>query len=710
METKLKLKRNSLFLLYLLSLLLAGVLFTPSHLSTNMMAIFKHDENIEKLKIMNSFEKSTTLFVSIEGFSKENRQKLLQIEKDLKKFDFITKTTFNTSKIEISNYLKKNYYLLSDFNNTKLDNKTIEHQVKALKQSLVNSFFYTPIDKNDPLKLFKFNLTVSKGLTKNSFLALGERGYLLTAELNATLSNMKEAQAIEAKLTNYFKEKKEILVFSTLFFTAQNSKIIKSSVQTILYLSFFLLILLFFITLRDHKLLLANTLSLGSSIFFALALSTYIFKELSIFVLAFGSAISSMSVDYLFHNYFHGQYKKRGINYSILWAFLSTILGFFMLSFVDFPLIQQLAIFAILSLSFSYFQFTFLYPYLQLELKEKRVNILKFVKFKPIMSIPLIFVFSIVVIVYAGFNLHFDYNFKHLDYDNQPLRQKQTIIEAHMPKKQMLLIEASSVNALITKAHQLKKLCPSTNSLADFTLTQKVLKEKLNHLSSYDFTDLRNQLNQVANRLGFKENYFRNSYLFVDTMPKSYSANLNSLKKLGYEVIKQDNKFYTLASFSKFKEKSWKTIEGVSLIDASTLLKSSMKKMFNNLLFYLFISFLSIVILVLFIVREKAILALNFILFPMAIILLYLSFVQINIMHLFSMIVIVVAGIDYGIYMSKENSLQTSEAILYSVLTTFSGFGILVVSSIGAIHSIGMVISMGILSILFLILFMKTQN
>ena len=78
-------------------------------------------------------------------------------------------------------------------------------------------------------------------------------------------------------------------------------------------------------------------------------------------------------------------------------------------------------------------------------------------------------------------------------------------------------------------------------------------------------------------------------------------------------------------------------------------------------------------------------------------------------MHLFSIIIIVVAGVDYGIYMSHENSKETKEAIFYSLLTTFSGFGILVLSDIGAIHSIGVVITLGILAILFLVLFLKIE-
>jgi len=709
METKLKLKRNSLFLAYLLSLLLALTLFTPSHLSTNMLTIFESDENIEKLKIINSFEKATTLFVSIEGFTNENRQKLLKIERELQDFDFIKKTRFNTSKIEISDYMKENYYLLSEFKGIALDAKEIELRVKELKHALLDTLFYAPIDKNDPFKLFTFNLNAQTQMTKNGFLALGKRGYLLTAELSAKLSNMEEAQAIEARLSKYFEEKEELLAFSTLFFTAQNSKIIKSSVHTILYISFALLVLLFFIMLRDYKLLLANSITLASSIFFALAISTYVFSELSIFVLAFGAAISSMSVDYLFHNYFHGQYKKGGINYSILWAFLTTLLGFFMLSFVAFPLIKQLAIFAMLSLSFSYFQFTFLYPYLKLEAKDKRLNILSITRLKQSLPFTLVFIFSIVTIIYAGTNLKFDYNFQNLDYDNQVLKVKQKTIEDAMPLKRAILMEGNTLDELVVRARALEKEIPSANSFVSFALTQDEVEKKLEIFEAYDFATLTELLNKSARDIGFKVGYFSDAYAFNKNIPKTYNPDIEAFKRLGYEIIKDSAKFYSVATIDSRELVLFTESEGLSLIDSATLLSSSLAKMFDSLLFYLFISFSSLVLIIFFIVRKKVVLALIFILFPMAMILLYLSFFQVNIMHLFSMIVIVVAGIDYGIYMSKENSTRTNEAILYSLLTTFSGFGILLFSSIGAIHSIGEVITIGIVSILFLILFLKSK-
>jgi hypothetical protein len=77
-----------------------------------MLSIFKSDENIEKLKIVNSFESASTLFVTIKGFNRQNKDRLIAIEKKLKQLPYIKKTKLNTSKIEISDYLKKNYYLL----------------------------------------------------------------------------------------------------------------------------------------------------------------------------------------------------------------------------------------------------------------------------------------------------------------------------------------------------------------------------------------------------------------------------------------------------------------------------------------------------------------------------------------------------------------------------------------------------------------------
>lgn len=682
-----------------------------------MLSIFKSDEHIEKLKTVNSFESASTLLVSIKGFSRENREKLSSIEKRLKKLSYVKDTKLNTSKIEISDYLKRNYYLFSEFRPIPIEDKSINQKVEQLKNSLLDSLIYQPIDKNDPFKLFNFNIFKEDKMTKDGFVTLGEYGYLLTAKLDSKVSDMQNAQKIEQELSNMFKEEKEVLLFSSLFFTAQNSKIIKENVHNILYLSFGLLILLFFITLRDYKILLVNTLTLASSIFVALAFSTFIFKEVSIFTLAFGSAISSISVDYLFHNYFHGAYQDKKVNSSIFIAFATTLLGFILLQFVEFPLISQLSVFAIISLSFSYFQFTFLYPYFGFTPKPNRLNIEFLTDIKKRLPINMVFIFSLVTILYSSLTIEFDYNLKNLDYQNIELQKRQATIQENLPQKMTLLIEANSVDELIDKAHQIKEKTSGHNSIANLALTQEQFQFKDENIQKYEFLKLKELLITNAKILGFKEGYFSNAYDFTKSIPKEYKADLIALKKLGYEIIEKNSKFYTLATVQKtnIKKENIKESElpkGVYIIDGSKLIKKTTKTMFESLMKYLFISFFAIVIIIYIFVREKIILALNFILFPIAMILLYLSVVNINIMHLFSIIIIIVAGIDYGIYMSQERSQKvhtkaTTEAIFYSLMTSFSGFGILILSSIGAIHAIGVVITIGILSILFLVLFLK---
>jgi len=708
----LKLRRSSPFLLYIFTTILAIYLFSPSHLTTNMLSIFKSDENIEKLKTVNSFESASTLFVTIKGFNQKNREKLLEIEKKLKKLPYIKETKLNTSKVEISDYLKKNYYLLSEFHPISIDNGSIENRVRELKNGLLNSFVYQPIDKNDPFGLFKFNIFTNSKMTKDGFLALGDYGYLLTAKLDSKVSDMESSQKIESQLSNMFKEDKEITLFSTLFFTAQNSKVIKNSVHNILYISFTLLILLFFVTLRDYKVLIANTVTLASSVFVALAFSTFIFEEVSMFTLAFGSAISSISVDYLFHNYFHGQYKRKGIDSSIFIAFLTTILGFLFLEFVEFPLISQLSVFAIISLGFSYFQFTFIYPYFEFTPKPNRLNISWFTNLPKIVPVNAVFIFSLIAISYSSFNIEFDYNLRNLDYKNVELQKKQKIIEDNLPQMTTLLIEGTSPNELIEKAHKLSLIASSVNSISNFAITQKEFKRRYKDIQKYDFKKLKTLLEVNAKLLKFKDGYFSNAYKFVDNIPSRYKADLVRLKEMGYEVLKRDSRFYTMATVKKGSIDKDKLLDGVYIINGLELIKKTTKTMFDSLLIYLFISLFVTIFIISIWVRERIVLALNFILFPTAIILLYLSIVNINIMHLFSIIIIIVAGIDYGIYMSKESSDKnhskaTIEAIFYSLLTSFSGFGILILSSIGAIHSIGIVITIGILSILFLVLFLK---
>jgi len=108
-------------------------------------------------------------------------------------------------------------------------------------------------------------------------------------------------------------------------------------------------------------------------------------------------------------------------------------------------------------------------------------------------------------------------------------------------------------------------------------------------------------------------------------------------------------------------------------------------------------------------VKKRFLYALNYIIFPLSFTLAILvSLDSINIMHLFSLIILIAIGIDYGIYMSNSDKpSNTMLAIKYSLLSTFAAFGVLIFSTIVALNSIGMVITLGCGAIFILIKVMK---
>jgi predicted exporter len=73
--------------------------------------------------------------------------------------------------------------------------------------------------------------------------------------------------------------------------------------------------------------------------------------------------------------------------------------------------------------------------------------------------------------------------------------------------------------------------------------------------------------------------------------------------------------------------------------------------------------------------------------------------------------IILSISIDYGIYMGSSNINQNSyEAILYSLLSTFAGFGVLIFSKVNALFSIGITATIGIFAIAILLIILKRSK
>jgi predicted exporter len=109
--------------------------------------------------------------------------------------------------------------------------------------------------------------------------------------------------------------------------------------------------------------------------------------------------------------------------------------------------------------------------------------------------------------------------------------------------------------------------------------------------------------------------------------------------------------------------------------------------------------------------RDNYLLSFTYLIFPIALILSLSFFMTFNILHFFMLFVILSISIDFGIYLgSKELDKSIYRAILYSLFSTFAGFGVLIFSKINALFSIGIIASIGILAIALLIIILKRPS
>lgn len=169
-------------------------------------------------------------------------------------------------------------------------------------------------------------------------------------------------------------------------------------------------------------------------------------------------------------------------------------------------------------------------------------------------------------------------------------------------------------------------------------------------------------------------------------------------------VVEHNGKFYSAISVGSVDEiKDLDFVEARTIEELSNEITSGIYKPMLLILFVVISSMIAIVLLI-----TRSLTSLVYIIAPLAAIFLYFLGIKVNIMHLFSLLIVVVSSIDYGIYVKKEGeNIKTLHAIIFSALTTIAGFGFLAFSKILALKSFGITIIIGLGVILLLLLFQR---
>jgi predicted RND superfamily exporter protein len=666
-------------------------------------------EDKEIFDISQTFNFTKSLLVAVKGFDKESLKKLNKLKKELSSNPNIEINNQLNNK-NLSNFKQQYSFYLNELNYLNAKNLNVKEKLKVIYTDLISNPMFFTVNQNDPLNIVKENKITKKMNIKNGNLILENYGYLAVLSINAKTDG-KSRRKVYDEIQEVLKPMEGIRYFSRIFFYVENSQIIKDDIRIIIMSSMFILGLLYILILRNVYLFINIMATLISSVIVGQIITSLLFVEISVIAIAFSTAITSVSIDYMFHHYLHNYYNKRlGFNKTVFYGFLTTITAFILISFINFPLIKQISYFSIISLLTAYLHFAFLYPHLKIKHKEPYVK----ENFNPLFSIKshYLIIFSITIVLFSLAFLKYDFDLANLDYDNVELKKEKKFFTNALKKDQnvVILIKANDISTLIHNSKIIKTIdTESIVPLASLVSYEQYIVTK-QKIKSFGFEQIKNNIKQDSISVGFRANYFDSSYApekLYASYPK-YTSKM--IKTFGYDLSYINGEYIAYAMLtSKHVDK---ILELNFVQDARTriLFKNSLKKVIGELLLFGGVTLFLIIMILALVTKKRFLQALTYILFPASLIIIYGFFVPLNIMHIFMAFIVLAIGIDYGIYMNEDDlSHNTTLAIIYSLVSTFAGFGVLTISNINSLFSIGVAAVIGVFGILFLLLFQKRR-
>jgi len=686
---------------------LIGILFffyqNSVHVSTNLLSFLPEGKSKEAFEIYSHFKNSKEVLIATEGFDKESLAKIKTIEEKLLASNLLKLESAITPNAKLLEYTKTNAFYLKSL--TKDDSQNIHETLKSLYEKMTNNPYYSTIDATDPLGYFSPKEQKMPINIRDGHLALGDFGYLCILSIKDTSNTIESYETIYNLVHQELKGIHNVRVFSPTFYFVENSQKIQDDVTFLIVLSTILLLALYIFIIKNIYLLINTIATLATSALLSFLLIGIIWSEVSVFVLAFGNAIGTLAIDYMFHYYFYGHYEsKKKFNISVFYGFLTTFGGFLIFAWVDFPLIQQVCVFAMISLVLSYLQFVFLFPLIGFKKAQP------YTKFH--VSIPLpyraIALLSLLAIVLSIPFIKLDTNIKNLDYQNTALMKEEKFFKNAIKKEGFipLLIEANSIDELIAHSNTIQKSFKNATAPLSYFFDKSFYEQRKKALEALHLNEKKAQIEEEATKLGFRTGFFKNAYSEALLYPNYQELSLEQLREMGFDVVFQEGKYYTYALVKNSDRNVVEKFTFASSIDAKEIFFNALQKIAHQLLLGGVLAIAFIVFMLKMVCRKTIALSSSFVLLPTALILLFALMGTFTIAHIFMLFIMMLFGIDYGIYMSSEDSFKdgTRSAIFFSIIDTFAGFGVLIFSDIGALHAMGLVSCVATVAILVLLM------
>lgn len=650
---------------------------------------------------------------------------------------------------------------------TKLNADSLQAITKAHYKTLISpsGFVAKETILRDPLGLSFVALKKLQQLSfgdafilENGFLLSKDKQHLLlfitpTHKSSETSENALFAEqlySLRDQLNSKFKNTVSSEYFGGALIAVANAKQIKRDIQltVTIAMSILLLILIVFYKKISIPLILFTPTAFGALL--AVAMLFIIRTNISAISLGIGSVLLGITLDYALHILTHIRSNNnvkelyQEITKPILMSSLTTAMAFLCLLFLKSQALQDLGVFAAISvLGSSVFSLIFI-PQVY-RLKEKSLQQKTFLDSAAkypfhknkwlIGGLVALFVVSIFTYNQAGFNN----DISQLNYEPDELMQAQERLDAltNIQSKSVYLAaygsnpeEAIAANDVVfSKLQTLKKANQIVNFSSIGALVQSQKKQQ-KHIDAWQsfwhpktIALTQQELIASGKTLGFKPTTFNQFYNLMETDFKPLSLKkFKALKTVSIEdYISETDDFSTVTSLVKLEDnqidtllETFKDQPQTLVIDRKQMNETflgGLKNDFNRLVGY---SLLVVLVLLLLFYRSVSLtlvtalpIALTWLL---TIGIMGITGVQFNIFNIIISTFIFGLGIDYSIFITNGllHQLKTGERILpthktsiiLSVITTILGVGVLVFAKHPALFSISLVSIIGIISAL----------
>lgn len=539
--------------------------------------------------------------------------------------------------------------------------------------------------------------------------------------------------------------------FGAALIAVANAQQIKKDIQFTVGIAMSLLILVFIFFYRK---LYVPVILFVPTIFgglMAVALLYLIRGEISAISLGIGSVLLGVTLDYSLHILTHIRNNEtteslyKDVTEPILMSSLTTALAFLCLLFLDSQALQDLGIFAAVSvLGASVFALFFIPLVYKNPLSRKQqVNVLDKVADYPFHKNKWLLIGLGLVLIVSLFTYHkveFNKDISKLNYEPAEIKAAMQHLDELTDissKSVYLATYGKSVEGTLQlndSIHETLELLKEEGKISSFSSIGALVhsqRDQLKKIAEWQHfwnvarkDSLENNLIESGEVLGFKPTTFNRFYDFLD-------ENFETLKPEDYQQIPSvlledyittEADFTTITTLIKLDDENaseiksaFKEIPNTIVIDRQEMNETflgNLKNDFNSLIGYcllavLFILFLFFRSFSLTVVTAVPI----FITWFLTLGIMGLFHIQFNIFNIIISTFIFGLGIDYSIFMTKGllKELRTGEkvmathktSIMLSVLTTILGVGVLIFAKHPALYSISIVSIIGIFSAMF---------